>query len=143
MALASLMLSVRTGQQYESGAVLRPGPVQGGVRPHGPAFITPAVDRLRNVNVQVVAMSVSAQDGITEDNVIVRVDAVVYFRGITARHLGDQRGALPTCGRCSAARMRGTRTRPSAGPSRSATGSSTTPPSCPSSAVHRTTRTGR
>jgi len=30
---------------------------------------------------QIVAMTVPAQDGITRDNVSVRVDAVVYFRG--------------------------------------------------------------
>jgi regulator of protease activity HflC (stomatin/prohibitin superfamily) len=40
------------------------------------------VDRLHRVNVQVVTMPVPAQDGITRDNVTVRVDAVVYFRVI-------------------------------------------------------------
>src|SRR5687767_15962113 len=35
---------------------------------------------MTRVNVQVVTMPVPAQDGITRDNVTVRVDAVVYFR---------------------------------------------------------------
>ena len=37
---------------------------------------------MRKVNVQVVTMPVPAQEGITRDNVTVRVDAVVYFRVI-------------------------------------------------------------
>jgi hypothetical protein len=35
---------------------------------------------MQKVNMQIVAMAVPAQDGITRDNVTVRVDAVVYFR---------------------------------------------------------------
>jgi hypothetical protein len=42
--------------------------------------IRPVGDRLQKVNMQIVAMTVPAQDGITKDNVTVRVDAVVYFR---------------------------------------------------------------
>jgi regulator of protease activity HflC (stomatin/prohibitin superfamily) len=38
------------------------------------------MDRIRKVNLQIVTMPVPAQDGITRDNVTVRVDAVVYFR---------------------------------------------------------------
>jgi regulator of protease activity HflC (stomatin/prohibitin superfamily) len=37
---------------------------------------------MKRVNVQVVTMPVPAQDGITRDNVTVRVDAVVYFKVI-------------------------------------------------------------
>ncbi|MEV0407098.1 SPFH domain-containing protein [Actinoallomurus sp. NPDC050550] len=84
VALSALMLSVRVVQQYERGVVFRLGRVQGGVRPPGLTFIAPIVDRLRKVNVQVITMSVPAQDGITEDNVSVRVDAVVYFRVVDA-----------------------------------------------------------
>ncbi|WP_345428552.1 SPFH domain-containing protein [Actinoallomurus vinaceus] len=84
VALLALMLSVRIVQQYERGVVFRLGRVQGTVRPPGLTFITPIVDRLRKVNVQVITMSVPAQDGITEDNVSVRVDAVVYFRVVDA-----------------------------------------------------------
>ena len=43
-------------------------------------MIVPIADRLRKVNMQIVTMAVPAQDGITRDNVTVRVDAVVYFR---------------------------------------------------------------
>jgi regulator of protease activity HflC (stomatin/prohibitin superfamily) len=54
--------------------------VQAAVRGPGLTRITPIIDRLRKVNMQIVTMPVPAQDGITRDNVTVRVDAVVYFR---------------------------------------------------------------
>ena len=49
-------------------------------RSAGLTVIRPFGDRMQKVNMQIVAMTVPAQDGITKDNVTVRVDAVVYFR---------------------------------------------------------------
>lgn len=78
--LALTAMSVRVVKQYERGVVYRFGRVlQGPLRP-GLALIVPFVDRLQKVNMQIVTMPVPAQDGITRDNVTVRVDAVVYFR---------------------------------------------------------------
>jgi regulator of protease activity HflC (stomatin/prohibitin superfamily) len=42
--------------------------------------IAPFVDHLHKVNMQIVTMPIPAQEGITRDNVTVKVDAVVYFR---------------------------------------------------------------
>jgi regulator of protease activity HflC (stomatin/prohibitin superfamily) len=67
-------------QQYEKGIVYRWGKVLPEVLGPGFARINPVTDRLQKVNMQIVAMAVPAQDGITRDNVTVRVDAVVYFR---------------------------------------------------------------
>jgi regulator of protease activity HflC (stomatin/prohibitin superfamily) len=50
------------------------------VRGPGFARINPVSDRMQKVNMQIIAMAVPAQEGITRDNVTVRVDAVVYFR---------------------------------------------------------------
>jgi hypothetical protein len=50
------------------------------VRGPGLTFIRPVGDKLVKVNKQIIAMGVPAQEGITRDNVSVRVDAVVYFR---------------------------------------------------------------
>jgi regulator of protease activity HflC (stomatin/prohibitin superfamily) len=72
--------SLRTVKQYERGIVFRFGRALDSVRQPGLTRIIPAVDRLRTVNMQVVTMPVPAQEGITRDNVTVRVDAVVYFR---------------------------------------------------------------
>jgi len=54
--------------------------VLGRPRGAGLTVIRPVGDRMQKVNMQIVAMTVPAQDGITKDNVTVRVDAVVYFR---------------------------------------------------------------
>ncbi|WP_194917850.1 slipin family protein [Catenulispora rubra] len=74
--------SLRTVKQYERGIVFRFGRALDSVRQPGLTRIIPGVDRLRTVNMQVVTMPVPAQEGITRDNVTVRVDAVVYFRVI-------------------------------------------------------------
>jgi regulator of protease activity HflC (stomatin/prohibitin superfamily) len=72
--------SVRVVQQFEQGIVFRFGKVQSPPRGAGLTVIRPVGDRMQKVNMQIVAMAVPAQDGITRDNVTVRVDAVVYFR---------------------------------------------------------------
>ncbi len=69
-------------KQFERGVVFRFGRVRPETRGPGLAFIVPFADRLQKVNMQIVTMPVPAQDGITRDNVTVRVDAVVYFRVI-------------------------------------------------------------
>jgi regulator of protease activity HflC (stomatin/prohibitin superfamily) len=74
--------SARVVKQIERGVVFRLGRAQTELKRPGFTMIIPVVDRLRRVNVQVVTMPVPAQDGITRDNVTVRVDAVVYFRVI-------------------------------------------------------------
>jgi regulator of protease activity HflC (stomatin/prohibitin superfamily) len=73
-------MSARVVQQYERGLVFRLGRLRDGVRGPGLATMLPVVDRMRKVNMQITTMPVPAQDGITRDNVTVRVDAVVYFR---------------------------------------------------------------
>jgi regulator of protease activity HflC (stomatin/prohibitin superfamily) len=80
VALAAAAVSLRVVKQYERGLVFRFGRVLDQVRGPGLAMIVPIVDRLRKVNMQIVTMGVPAQEGITRDNVTVKVDAVVYFR---------------------------------------------------------------
>jgi regulator of protease activity HflC (stomatin/prohibitin superfamily) len=72
--------SLRIVQQFEQGIVFRFGRIE--TKPRGPGltWIRPIGDRMQKVNMQIVAMAVPAQEGITKDNVSVRVDAVVYFR---------------------------------------------------------------
>ena len=74
--------SARVVQQIERGVVFRLGRVQPSARQPGLTMLIPIVDRMKRVNVQVVTMPVPAQDGITRDNVTVRVDAVVYYKVI-------------------------------------------------------------
>ena len=82
VALAAAAISLRVVKQYERGLVFRFGRILDQVRGPGLAMIVPIVDRLHKVNMQIVTMAVPAQEGITRDNVTVKVDAVVYFRVI-------------------------------------------------------------
>src|SRR5437764_4475588 len=72
--------SFKVVQQYEQGIIFRFGRVLPGTRGAGLTLIRPVGDRMEKVNMQIIAMAVPAQEGITKDNVTVRVDAVVYFR---------------------------------------------------------------
>src|SRR5262245_53267888 len=78
----SWYLSARVVRQIERGVVFRLGRAQERIRQPGYTTLIPLVDRMTKVNVQVVTLPVPAQEGITRDNVTVRVDAVVYFRVI-------------------------------------------------------------
>jgi regulator of protease activity HflC (stomatin/prohibitin superfamily) len=80
IGLIAAARSFRVVQQYEKGIIYRFGRVLPEIRGPGLAFIRPVGDRMQKVNMQIVAMAVPAQEGITRDNVSVRVDAVVYFR---------------------------------------------------------------
>ncbi|MCT7355980.1 slipin family protein [Streptomyces sp. 15-116A] len=76
--------AARVVKQYERGVVFRLGRLHGPARKPGFTMIVPIVDRLHKVNLQIVTMPVPAQEGITRDNVTVRVDAVVYFKVVDA-----------------------------------------------------------
>ncbi|SEF36088.1 Regulator of protease activity HflC, stomatin/prohibitin superfamily [Amycolatopsis pretoriensis] len=95
---AWLASSVRVVKQYERGLVYRFGRVRSRVAEPGLMLLVPFADRLQKVNMQIVTMPVPAQDGITRDNVTVRVDAVVYFKVIdpvvAAVNVQDYRSAV-------------------------------------------------
>ncbi|MFG2599704.1 SPFH domain-containing protein [Streptomyces sp. NPDC048462] len=76
--------AARVVKQYERGVVLRFGRLRDDVRGPGFTMVLPGAERLRKVNMQIVTMPVPAQDGITRDNVTVRVDAVIYFKVVDA-----------------------------------------------------------
>jgi regulator of protease activity HflC (stomatin/prohibitin superfamily) len=80
LVVVGVAMGFRVVKQIERGVVFRLGRAQREVRRPGPTMLIPFVDRMRRVNMQVATMPVPAQDGITRDNVTVRVDAVVYFR---------------------------------------------------------------
>ncbi|MDN3022061.1 slipin family protein [Streptomyces sp. S.PB5] len=75
-----VMAAARVVKQYERGVVFRLGKLRSEVRGPGFTMIVPGIDKLRKVNMQIVTMPVPGQEGITRDNVTVRVDAVVYFK---------------------------------------------------------------
>ncbi|WP_335939456.1 slipin family protein [Streptomyces sp. PTD5-9] len=83
-AVLYLAAGAKIVKQYERGVVLRLGRLRDDVRGPGFTMVVPGIDRLRKVNMQIVTMPVPAQDGITRDNVTVRVDAVIYFKVVDA-----------------------------------------------------------
>jgi regulator of protease activity HflC (stomatin/prohibitin superfamily) len=74
------MFGFKVINQREKGIVFRFGRALPGTREAGLTWVNPFSDRLRKVNMQVVAAAIPAQDAITRDNVTLRVDAVVYYR---------------------------------------------------------------
>ncbi len=66
--------------QYERGIVFRFGRALPGIREPGLTWVNPFTDRLRKVNMQIIAAAVPGQEAISRDNVTLRVDAVVYYR---------------------------------------------------------------
>lgn len=71
--------AVRVVQEYERGVIFRLGRFVGAKGP-GLFFIIPFVDRLVKVDLRTVTLDVPAQEGISRDNVTLKVNAVVYFR---------------------------------------------------------------
>src|SRR3954467_8325829 len=73
--------SVRIVRQYERGVVFRFGRVEPGTaRAPGIVLLWPIADRMTKVNMQIVTLPIPAQDGITRDNVTVKVDAVLFYK---------------------------------------------------------------
>ncbi|MEU3625055.1 peptidase [Amycolatopsis coloradensis] len=95
---AWLATGLRVVKQYERGLVYRFGRVRATIREPGLALLVPFADRLQKVNMQIITMPIPAQDGITRDNVSVRVDAVVYFKVVdpvlAAVNVQDYRSAV-------------------------------------------------
>jgi len=71
--------ALRIVRQYEKGLVERFGRYQRTIEP-GLNFIIPFVDKVVKVDMREQVVDVPPQDVITKDNVVVTVDAVVYFQ---------------------------------------------------------------
>ncbi|WP_245881584.1 SPFH domain-containing protein, partial [Streptomyces milbemycinicus] len=80
LLLLILRSSMRIVNQVDRGVVFRFGKALPAYRNPGITYLVPFADRMRKVNVQVVTLPIPTQEGITRDNVSVKVDAVVYFR---------------------------------------------------------------
>jgi regulator of protease activity HflC (stomatin/prohibitin superfamily) len=76
--------SIRVAREYERGVVFRLGRL---INLKGPGlfFIVPGVDRVRIVDLRVIALQVPTQEVITADNVTVKVNAVIFFQVIDAQ----------------------------------------------------------
>lgn len=79
-----LSSSVRILREYERGVIFRLGRLIGGSGVKGPGLIllVPVIDKMVRVSLRTVVFDVPPQDVITQDNVSIKVNAVVYFRVI-------------------------------------------------------------
>src|SRR5262245_24396970 len=76
--------AIRILREYERGVIFRLGRLIGGGGIKGPGLILliPVVDKMIKVSLRTVVLDVPPQDIITQDNVSIKVNAVVYFRVI-------------------------------------------------------------
>jgi regulator of protease activity HflC (stomatin/prohibitin superfamily) len=79
-----LSLSIRKVNQYEKGLVERFNAYEKTVEP-GLRIITPFVERMLRVNMREQVIDVPPQEIITEDNVVVTIDAVIYYQVVDAK----------------------------------------------------------
>jgi regulator of protease activity HflC (stomatin/prohibitin superfamily) len=76
-----LASSIRILREYERGVIFRLGRVLGnGVKGPGLILLIPIIDKMVKVSLRIVVMDVPPQDVITQDNVSIKVNAVIYFR---------------------------------------------------------------
>lgn len=78
-----LMNAIRILNEYERGVIFRLGRVlSNGAKGPGLILLIPIIDKMVKVSLRTVVMDVPPQDVITQDNVSIKVNAVIYFRVI-------------------------------------------------------------
>lgn len=77
--LSILFSAVKILNEWERGVVLRLGR-NVGVRGPGLIILVPFLEKLVRIDTRTVTMDVPSQDVITQDNISLKVNAVIYFR---------------------------------------------------------------
>jgi regulator of protease activity HflC (stomatin/prohibitin superfamily) len=83
--LIVLLNSIKILREYERGVIFRLGRL---IAQKGPGliFLIPVIDKMVRVSLRTVVLDVPPQDVITQDNVSIKVNAVVYFRVLDPRN---------------------------------------------------------
>jgi regulator of protease activity HflC (stomatin/prohibitin superfamily) len=84
IVIVLLALAIKKVNQYEKGIVERFNAYEKMVDP-GLRIITPFVERILRVNMREQVIDVPPQEIITEDNVVVTIDAVIYYQVVDAK----------------------------------------------------------
>lgn len=74
-----LFNTVKILNEYERAVIFRLGRFSG-VRGPGLIVLIPGIEKMRRIDLRTVTMDVPSQDIITQDNVTLKVNGVVYFR---------------------------------------------------------------
>ena len=82
--VAILASGIKKVNQYEKGLIERWNAYEKTVEP-GLRFIIPFVQRMFRVNMREQVIDVPPQEIITEDNVVVTIDAVIYYQVVDAK----------------------------------------------------------
>jgi regulator of protease activity HflC (stomatin/prohibitin superfamily) len=79
LIIAYVVLGLKIVRQHEQGLVERFGKYKETLDP-GLQLIVPFIERIRRVDMREIVVDVPPQEVITKDNVVVTVDAVVYYQ---------------------------------------------------------------
>lgn len=84
VVLVAASSTIRIAAEYERGVVFR---LERLIEHKGPIlfFKYPGIDRVRIVDLRVITLEVPPQEVITSDNVIVKVNAVIFFQVLDAQ----------------------------------------------------------
>ena len=81
LGLLILTNAIKILREYERGVIFRLGRIVGdGIKGPGLIFLIPIIDKMVKVSLRTIVHDVPPQDVITQDNVSIKVNAVVYFR---------------------------------------------------------------
>lgn len=83
LVVAIISASIKIIPEYERAVLFRLGRLVG-VRGPGLIFIIPIIDRIMRVSLRIIVFDVPPQEVITRDNVTCKVNAVLYYRVISA-----------------------------------------------------------
>lgn len=84
IAVFFLLTGLRVLQQYQRGLVFRLGKYES-TRDPGLTWIIPVIDRMLVIDVRVITQDIEPQETMTNDNVPVKVRAVVWFRVVDSQ----------------------------------------------------------
>ncbi len=74
-----LSSAVKIIKEYERAVVFRLGRLVG-VRGPGLIFLIPIIEKMERVDMRVITMDIPVQNVITQDNIPIQIDAVLYFK---------------------------------------------------------------
>lgn len=78
LLLLFVLAGLRVVNQYERGVIFVLGRLKGAKGP-GVFWVPPFISTMRKIDLRIVTIELPPQEGVTRDNVTVRVSAVVYF----------------------------------------------------------------
>ena len=78
LLLLFVVAGLRVVNQYERGVIFVLGRLRGAKGP-GVFWVPPFISTMRKIDLRIVTIELPPQEGVTRDNVTVRVSAVVYF----------------------------------------------------------------